>query len=397
MQQPSLQDCEAMSSYIESSNSFYQNLLGYKLEQTSLQQIPENKWNEFAQVRRLNPNSSGIYLPRSQTAVIQEENPLSLFHEYFGHGLYCEQSLQGRKLVKLERKLLEEEKQEFQKRKFTLEDLQNFRQRNKIFQELDEFRKQNLAQYELFAIWTEYLLSGEFNLKDEFEMKYDSFLREEKEAVDSVINFSQKYGNLATFYAQGMARKTTAERVKGLLTNLYRQKLDSIKIGVLFGSKREFSDIDIYLVSDEMEPFHADWIDTRVHTQERFEEGIRNFDVRVTDPIFSGEFVFGDRDYFKQQKQKLREQPITEEALKHNFKKSEDYRNLAKEEFELCDQVENHSSYTETHLANALALKEGLRLFIKKDLLSYLKRASAEGDKPLQLQGRYKKCNLNKL
>ena len=165
----------------------------------------------------------------------------------------------------------------------------------------------------------------------------------------------------------------------------------------MFGSKREFSDIDIYLVSDEMEPFHADWIDTRVHTQERFEEGIRNFDVRVTDPIFSGEFVFGDRDYFKQQKQKLREQPITEEALKHNFKKSEDYRNLAKEEFELCDQVENHSSYTETHLANALALKEGLRLFIKKDLLSYLKRASAEGDKPLQLQGRYKKCNLNKL
>src|SRR3989344_4169015 len=196
MQQPSLQDCEAMSSYIESSNSFYQNLLGYKLEQTSLQQIPENKWNEFAQVRRLNPNSSGIYLPRSQTAVIQEENPLSLFHEYFGHGLYCEQSLQGRKLVKLERKLLEEEKQEFQKRKFTLEDLQKFRRQNQTFQELDKFRKQNLAQYELFAIWTEYLLSGEYNLRNKFDGKYDSFSREEKEAVDSVVNFSQKYGNL---------------------------------------------------------------------------------------------------------------------------------------------------------------------------------------------------------
>ena len=76
--------------YLETSDQFYQDLLGYKPEQTSLQYVPENQWNEFAQQRGLNPNSSGIYLPRNQTAVIQEENPLSLFHEYFGHGLYCE-------------------------------------------------------------------------------------------------------------------------------------------------------------------------------------------------------------------------------------------------------------------------------------------------------------------
>ncbi|PIY81441.1 hypothetical protein CO155_01785 [Candidatus Pacearchaeota archaeon CG_4_9_14_3_um_filter_35_19] len=86
-------------------NQFYQDLLGYKPEQTSLQQIPETQWNEFATQKGLNPNSSGIYLPINQTAVIQGENPLSLFHEYFRHGLYCEQSLQGRKLVDLERKL----------------------------------------------------------------------------------------------------------------------------------------------------------------------------------------------------------------------------------------------------------------------------------------------------
>ena len=371
-----------MSSYIESSNSFYQDLLGYIPGQTSLQQIPENKWNEFAQARRLNSNSSGIYLPRNQTAVIQEEDTLSLFHEYFGHGLYCEQSLQGRKLVKLERKLLEKEKDNFQGRQFTLENLQKFRQQNQTFQELDKFRKQNLAQYELFAIWTEYLLSGEFNLKDEFEMKYDSFLREEKEAVDSVVNFSQKYGNLATFYAQGMARRMTAERVRGLFTDLCRQKLGSIKFGVLFGSKEEFSDMDLYLVSDEIEPFHADWIDVRVHTPRRFEEGTRNFDVRVTDPLFSGKFVFGNRNYLEQQKQILREQQITEEAIKYNLQKSEDYRSLSKDFFELCDQVENPLSYAATYLANALALRQGLRLFAKEELFSY----SLE-EKQIQMKG----------
>ncbi len=369
------------------SNYFYDNLLGYKPEQTSLELVPEFRWGEFIELRGLNSDSFGIYLPRNQTAVIRDENPLSLFHEYFGHGLYCEQSIAGRKLVELEKGLLEEERREFEGKSFTLEDIRRFREGSGRFQRLNEFRKDNLMKYELFAIWTEYLLSRENGLMDEFERKYDFLSEEEKEVVDSVINFSEQYGDLASMYSQGMARRTTAERVTGLLEKLCRKKLDSIKFGVLFGSEKEFSDIDIYLISDEIEPFHADWIDVRVHFQRCFEEGIRNFDVRVTDPIFSGEFVFGSRDYFEEQKQILREQPITEEAIRYNFQKSENYKNLEEEDFKLCDQVKNPLSYSQTYLANALALKEGKKLFTKKDLLLYSLRASAEDDKLLQLQG----------
>ena len=97
---------------VETSNFFYQELLGYKPEQTSLEQIPKNQWNSFCQGTGLDSDSSGVYLPRNQTAIIRGENPLNLFHEYFGHGLFCEQSLTGRKLVRLERELLEEERQE---------------------------------------------------------------------------------------------------------------------------------------------------------------------------------------------------------------------------------------------------------------------------------------------
>jgi hypothetical protein len=87
---------------IDDSNSFYQDLLGYKPGRTSLCQISNVKWDEFARRRGLNPNSSGVYLPRSQTAAIKDESVLGIFHEYFGHGLYCEQSLIGRRLVELE-------------------------------------------------------------------------------------------------------------------------------------------------------------------------------------------------------------------------------------------------------------------------------------------------------
>jgi hypothetical protein len=372
---------------LDSSNQFYKDLLGYKLEQTSLQQIPQNQWNEFSTQRGLNPNSSGIYLPRNQTAIIQEENPLSLFHEYFGHGLYCEQNLIGRKLVDLEKKLLEEEKQEFFNSRFTLEDIQKFRQKKPTFQELENFRQENLGKYELFAIWTEYLLSSEHALKDLFERKYDSLSGQEKEAVDSVIGFSEQYGNLATIYAQGMARRTTAKRVRRLLGGTYgNEAVNNSKLVLLTGSKKPFSDIDLFASSDYLRSAKNDWLDLVVFDEEDFERRIGLFEVQLTLPIMEGEFVAGDENYLQQKIRQLQEQPITEEAIKHNFEKSDKER-IASEETNDEEQKRVFSSYSKSYLANALALRRGLRLFSKEDLISYSLRASVEDDKPPQLQG----------
>ncbi len=354
---------------IDTSNSFYQDLLGYKPEQTSLQQISESQWNEFANTRGLNPNSSGIYLPRNQRAVIRNENPLRLFHEYFGHGLYCEQSLQGRKLVELEKRLLEEEKQEFQKRQFKLEDLQRFRKQSQTFQELDEFRKQNLTQYELFAIWTEYLLSGEHNLRDEFGRKYDSLQNEDKEAVESVINFSKSYGNLATFYASGLARRTTPERVKRLLKDIYKDKLEDVSFALLYGSRKEFSDIDVFMVGENL-PETDSWLDVRVYAPNDLERRLILFDIAVTNPVITGEFLFGDKDYFEQVREKTLSQPIIEDSIKHNLQESVNQKNLAQNYPENSQDRIRGLMYSLTYLKNALALESGIRLFTKEDLLS---------------------------
>ena len=371
---------------LETSNQFYQDLLSYKPEQTSLRQIPENQWNEFAQTRGLNPNSSGIYLPRNQTAVIQEQNPLSLFHEYFGHGLYCEQSLSGRKLVDLEKKLLDEEKQEFSKGEFTLEEVQKFRAGSETFQQLDEFRRQNLLQYETFAIWTEYLLSDEHGLKDLFGRKYDSLGGQEKETIDSVINFSEQYGNLATFYASGLARRTTTERVKGLLEDIYGSKLQNVKFALLYGSRKEFSDIDVFMVGNGIPRIRNDWIDVVSYSPEEFEEKRRLFDVEISDPLFSGEIIFGDRGYFEMQKNLLTEQPITEEVIKYNLQEAEQQEKSAYDFSEDSEWRKIGLSYAETSRLMSENLRQGKRVFTKRNLLcSY--RASAEDDKPLQFQG----------
>ncbi len=368
---------------IETSVAFYQDLLGYSPEQTSLQQIPENQWNEFAEQRGLNPNSSGIYLPRNQTAIIQGENPLSLFHEYFGHGLYCEQNLTGRKLVDLEKRLLEEEKQEFSSGRFTLEDIQRFRQQNQTFQELDEFRKQNLLQYETFAIWTEYLLSGGHGLREDFERKYDSLQGQEKESVDSVISFSEQYGNLATMYTQGMARRTTAERVRRLLEDVYKDKLKDLKFALLYGSRKEFSDIYVFIVGGGTpNEAHSDWLDVKYKSIKEFNQGLKNFDVRILTPLMNGDLIFGDKNYFEEARQQVLSQPITDKAIKHNLKWSYRMQRLKDENLEDDFLRNKFEGYSQTYFSNALALKQGLKLFSKEDLILY-----SQSEKLIELKG----------
>lgn len=368
---------------IDISVAFYQDLLGYAPEQTSLQQIPEFQWNEFAQSRGLNSNSSGIYFPRNQTAIIREENPLNLFHEYLGHGLYCEQNLTGRRLVDLERTLLEQEKKEFSSGRFSLEDLQKFRKQNQTFQELENFRQENLGKYELFAIWTEYLLSGEHDLRKDFERKYDSLEKQEKEAVDSVINFSKNYGNLATMYTQGMARRTTPERVRRLLDDIYGDKLNNVRFALLYGSKKEFSDIDIFMMGrGKPNEAHSEWLDVKYKSHKEFKKGLKNFDVRILNPLMNGELIFGDRNYFERQKQKVLFQPITKEAIKHNLKWSSRMQRLKDENLKDSFLRNKFEGDSKTYLANALALMQGQRLFSKDDLVSYSQR-----EKIIELKG----------
>lgn len=377
---------------IEASVNFYQDLLGYKPEKTSLQKISESQWNEFTNQRGLNPNSSGIYLPRNQTAIIKDGNPLSLFHEYFGHGLYCEQNLTGKKLVDLEKKLLEEEKQKFSNSKFSLEELQNFRKGNGAFQELENFRKENLGRYELFAIWTEYLLSGENNLRNEFGRKYDSLKNEDKEIIDSVINFSEQYGNLATMFAQGMARRTTTGRVRRLCKEIYKDKLKDVRFALLYGSKEEFSDIDVFIVGGGITRIKNDWIDVVSYSEREFEERRELFDVEVSDPLFSGEIISGDKEYFELQKSLLIEQPITEGAIKYNLQEAETQEKSAYDFFKDSEWRELGLSYALTSRLMAENLRQGKRIFTKRDLFSCLqKQASVEDDKPPQLQGGKKK------
>lgn len=367
--------------YLESSITFYQDLLGYKPEVTRLNILSDNQWNSFCNQFGLKPNTLGAYLPRNQLALVRsqpESAPLNLFHEYFGHGLYCEQSLGGEKLVELEKKLLEEEKQEFGNGQFTLEDIKRFRQQNKTFQEIQIQRKKNYSTYEGFAVFVEYLLSGKFNLNDLFEKKYGSWSSESRKGLEQIINFNKQYGNLATFYQFGLAKTTTLERVKKLLKEIYGKRINEIKFALLYGSQKPFSDIDIFIVSNALGNIDASWIDIRTFGNKEFEDKIRLFDVAVIDPITTGRFILGDEKYFQEIRKQIHNQPITLEAINYNLIEAQNQARFSQNYPEKSKENKTGLSYAVTSILLADNLRKGNRIFTKKELIDSLSHSEKE-------------------
>jgi predicted nucleotidyltransferase len=354
---------------ISDINENYKKLLGYSVEETKLKELNKKQWNSFCEDYSLDNNSSGIYLPRNQTAIMPLGNKLSLFHEYFGHGLFCEKSLIGVELVSLEKRLLKEEREYFKNKIFGLKEINEFREGNKTFQLLKKLQGENLSLYEGFAVWTEYFLSREFDTINIFENKYDNIEKESKKSIDELISFNKTYGDLATFYNFGMARRTTPERVKKLLEGIYGERLKNVKLAVLYGSKKEFSDIDVFIVSDNLPETDCSWFDVRVEKEKDFENMVKMFDVSITNSIINSELIIGNEQYFKEKRKQLEEQPITREAIRYNLEKSEEQKIFALNFPENSEKSIHGLNYSLTYLANALALSENRRLLSKEELL----------------------------
>ncbi len=347
---------------LDESNKFYLNLLGYTLEQTILQSVQENQWCAFMQRKGLNSSSLGVYLPRNQEAIIRDDNPLSLFHEYFGHGLYCEQSVVGKTLVGLERNLLEEETREFRGRQFTLEDVEEFRVNSGVLRDLNKFKEENLGRYELFAIWTEHLLSNEFGMNESFEKKYDSLDSESKKTIENVVSFGERYGPLATFYESGLARVATSGRVKSLLEGVYGVKnIEDSRLVLLSGNRKPFSEIDLFSSSNCLSSAKNDWLDLVNFDEDDFDERVRLFEVQISYPILMGEFVAGDKGYLMQKRVQLKTQPISEEAIAHNFSRARANREYAKKCVHGSDEWRLSLSYAESYERNGKLLRAGNR------------------------------------
>lgn len=360
-----------LDSLISKATKHYSELLGFSPKRTNLQLLNQESWDCFCRKYNLNHNSEGVFLIRNLTAYLLENSKnleLNLFHEYFGHGLFCEYSKQGKFIELLENKTKKEERIHFKGRDFSLDELIQFRKQNPLSIILQKSNEKNLAAYELFAIWTEKYLSEKLGI-NKFEKKYSELPKNINEGLNYFLEFQKNYGELVLMYEVGMPKYYNKDKIKSLLQRLFKDKANTIQMALLYGSRKPYSDIDILIVSKEITNFNNDWLDIYALQPEQFEYALSMFDISITDPLLTGEFILGDNNYFNQKKQQLEKQPITQEAIYYNIIKAKEQRILSKNFPNNSKENSRGESYFHTYLKNAIALKQGKRILAKKGIL----------------------------
>ncbi len=126
----------SIDSLLRDATAFVEREFGLSVEESRLKLYSAEDWPRFCRANGFDGRSDGIYVPRSHTAYAKAESEAlipTVFHEYFGHGLFCEHSSIGKRLAEIE----------------------------EAGEDGEAYRRQNLDLYEGFALWMEALLCEE--------------------------------------------------------------------------------------------------------------------------------------------------------------------------------------------------------------------------------------------
>lgn len=176
-----------------------------RLRRTTYKMYRLSEWYDFCNSRDSELTSRGIFLPREMSAHLLDDHFLyiTLFHEYFGHGLFCEYSTKGQQIVRFEEDLAEIEREMFgdvPTEKIELDKSHRLYPEYKTKrEEALRFSAENIWFYEGFAVWIEGYLSEKLGYKLLFDLKMgiihplyrellNDFTRLEKEqGIDSLL------------------------------------------------------------------------------------------------------------------------------------------------------------------------------------------------------------------
>ncbi len=259
-----------------------------------------------------------MYVPASYSAYVRVDSPVlvsNVFHEYFGHGLFCEHSQIGKRLVDIIQNNGDE-------KPFLFDEV------NPREQSLG-LCKTNIANYEGFAVWLEVLLCEETDNSKVWQLKKDRLPDGFVSLFEFFQDAEQRLSRFGFMSQLGFPKFYDDDKVLEVVRRVYGSAFNNVDFVVLYGSQKPDSDIDLFVVStNPSRNYFNGWLDIYELNRDEFYHALRHFDISVTDPLFSGKLIYGDKNSFEQLKQKVLEQPITPEAVVYNLTEAEKQREL---------------------------------------------------------------------
>ena len=339
----------SLESILGHASHFVRSEFNLQLKQSQLKIYSPENWREFCKVNGFNVNSGGLYITTSYSAYVRVDSPVlvaNVFHEFFGHGLFVEHSQIGKRLVEII-------KQGKAERSFLFEEVNPLEQPFGLC-------KTNICNYEGFAVWLEALLCEETGNSKIWKLKKDRL----PDNFVSLFEFFQEAEQELTrfgFMSQlGFPKFYDKNKVLEVVRRLYGPSFGNIDFIVLYGSQKPESDIDLFIVStNSSRNYFNGWLDIYELNRNEFYRALKHFDISVTDPLFSGKLIYGDKNPFEQIKKQILNQPTTQEAIDYNLKEVEKQEEYLQYFSETDKRRKDCLSYIESFSRNAEQLSLG--------------------------------------
>jgi len=340
---------KSIDSLLLDASSFVSSEFGFNIEQSKLKPYSPENWQEFCQVNGFDVNSEGLYVPVSYSAYVKTDSPVlisNIFHEYFGHGLFCEHSQIGKQLVDIIQN--DDDEKSFMTNEVNPQE-----------QPLG-LCKTNLGNYEGFAVWLEALLCEETNNSKVWQLKKDRLPDDFVSLFEYFEDAEQRLTRFGFMSQLGFPKFYSEDKVLDVVKKLYSSAFDNIEFVVLYGSQKPESDIDLFVVSNNPSTnYFNGWLDIYELNREEFNELSTNLDISVTDPLFTGKLIYGDGNHFKRLKEKIQKQIVTQKAVYHNLKEADKQKKLLPYLSETNKRRDDCLSYIESFSQNAEQLSLG--------------------------------------
>ena len=209
---------------IEATKTWIKENWNLELKQTKLFMYDQKNWKRLIEQRCAPKEIEGLFIPGTLSAHVNLESEYlipNIFHEYFGHGLFCENTLLGKTLIK----------------KSSIKESSN---------SIKIITEQEKNTYESIAVWIEKKLCKEFDFEKNFEKK--------SKKITNYLLWSKSFdeleklaGEKAVIFSMGFPKYYSHKDILKITKGFYGNKFNEIDLIILYGSKKPISDIDLII------------------------------------------------------------------------------------------------------------------------------------------------------
>jgi len=315
--------------------------LGLPLDESDLYFHEPAEWNSMIKNGLLSPNARGVYLPRQKEAhVRRQENVLEIAaHEYVGHGTFFEHSKVGQDIARLARQLTMPDKPS--------ETVSYLKTNRKHKQRLRTQR--NLI--EGYALWTEQRTLHYLNETALAQKRWDKYNAAEKRELNFLWNIERKTGVLGVKATMGLPKEYDESDIEKMVSERNGKEP---ALCLLYGSQKPYSDIDLFIVSDDISSRPNNWLDIYAVTKQSFQDNIEALSLETTDAVITGSYVSGNRSLLRNAQDEIQQKHPTRYHARFNYERS-----IRQQRVWEKTREPRAKSYAESYRQNAQALRNG--------------------------------------